>query len=72
MNLQSLTTLTTHIILPMKNNQTACKTYYTQMLIGQKQIENDILNGYYTNSCVPEILNLIKEETSKYTKKLQG
>jgi hypothetical protein len=56
----------------MKNNQTARKTYYTQMLIGQKQIENDILNGYYTNSCVPEILNLIKEETSKYTKKLQG
>jgi len=48
------------------------KQYYVQLLIQQNQIENDILKGYYTNSCVPDILDLIKKETSKYTEKLQG
>jgi hypothetical protein len=47
------------------------KRYYVQLLIGQKQLENAILKGYYTDSCVPDILNLIKKETSKYTSQLE-
>jgi hypothetical protein len=59
-----------HMRRIMKN--TIRKHYYVQLLIQQDLIENDILKGYYAGSFVPDILKLIKKETSKYTEKLQG
>ena len=41
-------------------------------MLQQERLSNDILNGYYKSKCVTDICKLIKEETSRYTNKLEG
>ena len=53
-------------------NQKDRKSYYIQLMLSQERINNDILKGYYKSKCVADLYNIIKQETQRYTSKLQG
>ena len=53
-------------------NQKDRKSYYIQLMLSQERINNDILKGYYKSKCVADLCDIIKQETQRYTSKLQG